>query len=102
MPAFAFVPALLAGLGVFARFVVASLIAKVLIVAGVGIGTTLVLEPLIADMLGQAEGALLAIPSPFSNYLALARVDEGLAIIAGGALARAQIGGLRLIASGVT
>lgn len=102
MPIFAFVPALIGGLGVFAKVALASLVIKVLLILGVGIGTTLVLGPFLESMLSQAEGALISVPSPFGNYLALAKVDEGLAIIAGGALARAQLGGLKLVAQSVT
>ena len=102
MPLLAFVPALMGALGVFARVVMASMIAKILIVLGVGIGTTVILEPFLNDLLGQSEAALLSVPSPFGDYLALARVDQGIAIIAGGAIARAKIGGLRLVANSVT
>lgn len=97
-----FLAALMSGLGIFARVAIGSMIAKILIVLGVGIGSSLVIGPLLNDMLNQSKDAMLAIPSPFSDYLALARVDAGMAIIAGAALARAQLASLKLIATGVS
>jgi len=93
---------LVSALGIFARMAIGSMILKVLLILGVGIASTAILEPFLESMLAQSEGALLAVPSPFGDYLALARVDDGVAIIASAAIVRAKMAGLKLIANTVT
>lgn len=93
-----FIPALLAGLGTFAKIAMASMVLKLFLILGVALASGLVVMPLLNDLLSQAESAWSAIPQPYASYMGIAQLDVGITILISASMARATLAGFHFVA----
>lgn len=92
-----FVMAIVTALGIGAKLIIGSMIAKIFLTLGVGIATYIGIDILIANITGDVRAALSVIPDPYRSFLALAQVDRAFNLILSAISVRTTLNAVRLV-----